>query len=49
MEESRCLANRFFDGAMKQMVVSFLDQDDLAADDLSELQKILDRKCGQIQ
>ena len=48
-EESRCLANRFFDGAMKQMVVSFLDQDDLTADDLSELQKILDRKRGQIK
>ena len=27
--ESRTLADRFFDGAMKQMVVSFLDQKDL--------------------
>ena len=48
-EESKCLADRFFDGAVKQMVVSFLDQDDLTADDLSELQQILDRKRGQIK
>lgn len=42
--ESRTLANRFFDGAMSRMVVSFLDQKDLSSEDLDELQRILDRK-----
>lgn len=42
--ESRMLANRFFDGAMNQMVVSFLNQRELSEKDLDELQKILDRK-----
>lgn len=42
--ESRTLADRFFDGAMKQMVVSFLDQKDLTKEDLDELQSILDKK-----
>lgn len=42
--ESRTLANRFFDGAMNQMVVSFLDQKELSAEDLDELQRVLDRK-----
>ena len=42
--ESRNLANRFFDGAMNQMVVSFLDQKELSAEDLDELQRVFDRK-----
>lgn len=42
--ESRTLANRFFDGAMNQMVVSFLDRKELSAEDLDELQRILDKK-----
>ena len=42
--ESRTLANRFFDGAMNQMVVSFLDSKALSAEDLDELQRILDKK-----
>ena len=42
--ESRTLANRFFDGAMNQMVVSFLKRRELSAKDLDELQDILDRK-----
>ena len=42
--ESRTLANRFFDGAMNHMVVSFLDQKELSAEDLDELQRVLDRK-----
>ena len=45
--ESRTLANRFFDGAMNQMVVSFLDQKELSAKDLDELQSILDKKRRQ--
>ena len=45
--ESRTLADRFFDGAMKQMVVSFLDQRDLTPEDLDELQSILDKKRRQ--
>ena len=42
--ESRTLANRFFDGAMNQVVVSFLDQKELSAEDLDELQRVLGRK-----
>lgn len=42
--ESRTLADRFFDGAMNRMVVSFLDQKELSSEDLDELQRILDRK-----
>ena len=42
--EAETLANRFFDGAMNQMVVSFLDQKELSAEDLDELQRVLDRK-----
>ena len=38
--ESRTLATRFFDGAMKQMVVSFLDQKDLTPEDLDEFLKL---------
>ena len=45
--ESRTLATRFFDGAMKQMVVSFLDQKDLTPEDLDELQSILDKRHRQ--
>lgn len=44
---SRTLADRFFDGAMKQMVVSFLDQKDLTPEELDELQSILDKKRRQ--
>ena len=42
--ESRTLADRFFDGAMNQMVVSFLNHKKLSAKDLDELQDILDKK-----
>ena len=42
--ESRALANRFFDGAMSRMVVSFLNQKELSSEDLDELQRILDKK-----
>ena len=42
--ESRTLADRFFDGAMNRMVVSFLEQKELSAEELDELQRILDRK-----
>ena len=42
--ESRTMANRFFDGAMNRMAVSFLDQEELSSEDLDELQRILDRR-----
>ena len=42
--ESRTLANRFFDGAMNQMLVSFVQQKDLSASDIEKLQSILDEK-----
>lgn len=46
-EERKNFVNRFFDGAMKQAVVSFLDNNDLSDDDIAELQCILDRKRNQ--
>lgn len=45
--ESQTFANRFFDGAMKKVVVNFLDQKDLTDDDIAELQSILDKKRNQ--
>lgn len=42
--ESRTLVDRFFDGAMNQMVMSFLDNKELSPQDLDELQRILDKK-----
>lgn len=37
----------FFDGAFNQMVVSFLNKSELSADDIDELQAILDAKRKQ--
>ncbi|MCI9553499.1 MAG: BlaI/MecI/CopY family transcriptional regulator [Acutalibacter sp.] len=37
-------ANRFFDGAVNQMVVSLLNQQDLTAKEINDLQAILDAK-----
>ncbi len=36
--------SRFFDGAMNQMVVNYLQQSELTAEDIHELQAILDEK-----
>ena len=37
-------ANHFFDGAVNQMVVSLLNQQDLTAKEINDLQAILDAK-----
>lgn len=42
--ESHSLVSRFFDGAMNRMVVSFLSKQELSADEVNELQQILDQK-----
>ena len=36
--------NRFFDGALNQMVISFLDENELTTEDINDLQAILDAK-----
>lgn len=42
--ERRSFMNRFFEGAFSQMVVSFLDRQDLSDEDINDLQAILDKK-----
>lgn len=36
--------NRFFDGAFNQMVVNYLNKQELSEKDIDDLQKILDKK-----
>lgn len=45
--EGKSYLNRFFDGALNQMVVSFLNSSELTPDDLDELQALLDNKRRQ--
>lgn len=40
----KTFVNRFFDGALNQMVVSFLNQNELSSEDINDLQAILDAK-----
>ena len=42
--EGKIYLNRFFDGVLNQMVVSFLNNSELTSDDLDELQALLDNK-----
>ena len=42
--ERNTFVNRFFDGALNQMVVSYLNQNELSAEDINQLQAILDKK-----
>ncbi len=42
--EGNTFVNRFFDGALSQMVVSYLDQNELSVEDINQLQAILDKK-----
>lgn len=42
--EGNTFVNRFFDGALNQMVVSYLNQNELSAEDINQLQAILDKK-----
>lgn len=42
--EGRSFVNRFFEGAFSQMVVNFLDHQDLSDEDINDLQAILDKK-----
>ena len=45
--EGKSFLSRFFDGALNQMVVSFLDDDKLTSEDIDELKAILDKKRNQ--
>ena len=45
--ERSAFINRFFDGALNQMVVSYLNENDLAKNDIDTLQAILDKKRKQ--
>lgn len=42
--EGKQFANRFFDGILGKMVVSFLNQNELTKEEIDELQAILDQK-----
>lgn len=42
--EGNTFVNRFFDGALSQMVVSYLDRNELSTEDINQLQAILDKK-----
>lgn len=45
--EGKTFLSRFFDGALNQMMVSFLNDEKLTEDDMEELRAILDKKCNQ--
>ena len=42
--EGNAFVNRFFDGALNQMVVSYLSKNELTTEDIDSLQAILDKK-----
>jgi len=42
MEESRSFLKRVFDGSLSPMLASFLEREQLSAEDLSELKRILE-------
>ena len=42
--ESKNFVNRFFDGALSQLVVNYLHQSELTDKDIDNLQTILDNK-----
>lgn len=44
--EGRSFLNRFFNGALSQLVVSYLSRNDLSPDDLAALQELLDQQRG---
>lgn len=43
--ESHAFLNKFFNGALDQMVVSYLSQNDLSQEDIDSLRSILDQKA----
>lgn len=45
--ESKSFLNRFYDGALKSMVLNFLEQDQLSEKDVKELRKMLDQKLSK--
>lgn len=45
--ERSAFINHFFDGALNQMVVSYLNENDLTKNDIDTLQAILDKKRKQ--
>ncbi len=43
--ERQSFLNRVYDGALKPMLVSFLEEEKLSAEEIVELKQILDEKC----
>lgn len=44
--EGKSFLNRFFDGALSQLVVSYLNGNELSPEELDALQAVLDKKRG---
>jgi BlaI family penicillinase repressor len=44
--ESKSFLNRFYDGALKSMVLNFIEQDQLSEEDVKELREMLDQKLS---
>ena len=42
--EEKLFVNRFYDGVLNQMVVNFLNHNELTNEDINDLQAILDKK-----
>lgn len=42
--EGKAFVNRFFDGALSQMVVNYLSKHELTTEDIDDMQAILDKK-----
>ena len=42
--ESHCFLKRVYDGATKPMLAAFLENEDLSAEEVKDLKRILDRK-----
>lgn len=45
--ESRSFLQRVYGGAIAPMMVAFLEDEDLSADEVAELKRILDEKTGE--
>jgi len=46
-KERNSVLNRVYDGALKPLLVSFIEDENLTAEDIEELQQILDHKRGK--
>lgn len=46
-QKSKYFLNQFFDGTLHNMVLNFVENDQLSEEDITELQKILSHKQGE--